>query len=92
MTRETFEQFQARKLAEGYDEVLRREWQPHFVNETHSHPFDTDAVVAHGEYWLTVNGHTTHYRAGETFQVARGVAHAERYGAEGAVFWAARKN
>lgn len=92
MTHDTFEQFQARKLAEGYDEVLQRVWEPHFVNETHSHPFDTDAVVAQGEYWLTVDGHTTHYKTGDAFQVARGVMHAERYGSEGAVFWAARKN
>ena len=92
MSLETFETFQTRKLSEGYDEVLRREWAPGFSNEAHSHPFDTDALVAQGEFWLTVDGRTTHYRAGDCFQVARGVLHAERYGPQGAVFWAARKN
>lgn len=92
MTSETFEQFQARKLSEGYDEVLRREWAPHFANDAHRHPFDTDAVVAQGEYWLTMNGQTTHYQAGDVFHVARDVEHAERYGPQGAVFWAARRN
>ena len=87
----TFEAFQARKLQEGYDQVLLREWAPNFANEMHTHPFDTDAVVAQGEYWLTMNGQTTHYRQGDCFQVARGVAHAETYGPQGAVFWAARK-
>jgi hypothetical protein len=87
----SFEAFQARKLKEGYDEVLIREWEPNFTNPPHDHPFDTDAVVAQGEYWLTVNGQTTHYQVGDHFQVARGVTHAETYGPQGAVFWAARK-
>lgn len=89
---ETFEAFQARKLAEGHDEVLVREWAPDFANEPHTHPFDTEALVAQGEFWLTRDGQTTHYKQGDTFTVARGVMHCERYGPAGAVFWAARKN
>lgn len=92
MTEDTFESFKTRKLSEGYDQVLVREWELGFANNPHEHPFDTDAVVAKGEYWLTMNGQTTHYKAGDVFQVARGVMHSERYGLEGAVFWAARKN
>jgi quercetin dioxygenase-like cupin family protein len=92
MTTLTFDAFKAQKLAEGYDEVLLREWAPNLVNEPHTHPFDTHAFVAQGEFWLTVNGQTTHYVAGSTFELARGIPHAERYGTEGAVFWAARIN
>jgi quercetin dioxygenase-like cupin family protein len=92
MTDDNFEAFRQRKLQEGFDEVLVREWQPDFANEPHAHPFDTDALVARGEYWLTLDGKVTHYKAGDRFRVARGVLHAERYGAQGAVFWAARKN
>lgn len=88
----TFEQFKSRKMGEGFDEVLVREWAPNFENAPHEHPFDTDAVIAQGEYWLTVDGETIHYRMGDTFQVARGVTHSERYGPDGAIFWAARKN
>lgn len=91
MIDETFDAFKNRKLAEGYDEVLTREWAPGFENEPHEHPFDTDAVVAQGEFWLTINGQTTHYLAGAAFKVARGITHSERYGPEGALFWAARK-
>jgi mannose-6-phosphate isomerase-like protein (cupin superfamily) len=87
-----FEAFKARKSQEGYDQVLERVWEPNFFNEPHDHPFDTDAIVAQGEYWLTVDGKTTHFKTGDSFQVARGVVHSERYGPEGAVFWAARKN
>ena len=92
MTTETFEAFKARKLAEGHDEVLVREWAPSLFNDQHDHPFDTDAIVVKGEFWLTLDGKTTHYRIGDTFRVGRGIRHAEKFGPDGAVFWAARKN
>ncbi|MFZ2737404.1 MAG: AraC family ligand binding domain-containing protein [Burkholderiaceae bacterium] len=92
MTDETFDAFKTRKMSEGYDQVLVREWDPDFANEPHDHPFDTDAFVAKGEYWLNLNGHTTHYKTGDVFKVNRGVLHSEEYGPAGAVFWAARKN
>jgi len=91
MSNETFEEFKTRKLSEHYDEVLVREWAPSFSNEPHEHTFDTDAIVVKGEFWLSMSGKTTHYKAGDGFAVARGQAHSERYGPEGAVFWAARR-
>lgn len=92
MSDNTFDAFKARKLSEHYDEVLVREWAPGFANAPHEHPFDTDAIVAQGEFWLTTNGQTIHYQAGDRFAVARGQIHSEKYGTQGAVFWAARKN
>jgi quercetin dioxygenase-like cupin family protein len=58
----------------------------------HEHPFDTRAVVVRGEFWLTVDGQTRHLKTGERFELARHIPHAERYGPEGATFWAARVN
>ncbi|MFM7024809.1 MAG: cupin domain-containing protein [Limnohabitans sp.] len=92
MTTDTFEAFRTSMLGKGYDEVLLREWHPGFANDPHTHPFDTDALVAQGEFWLDMDGQTTHYKTGDSFQVKRGVSHSEKYGPEGAVFWAARKN
>jgi hypothetical protein len=92
MLDETFELFQQRKLNAGFDQVLVRDWAPYFANEPHTHDWDTEALVAHGEFWLTLNDGIHHYKAGDTFTVLRGVVHSEKYGAEGAVFWAARKN
>ena len=92
MIHETFEDFQTRKLQEGYDEVLLREWAPGFTNEPHTHPFDTDALVAQGEYWLTMNGQTQYLVPGSMFELEPNVPHDERYGAEGAAYWVARKN
>lgn len=88
----SFDEFRTRKLAEGFDEVLIRPWEPNFANEPHTHPFFTEALVAQGEYWLTMDGKTTHYKTGDTFRVDRGALHSEKYGPEGATFWAARKN
>jgi quercetin dioxygenase-like cupin family protein len=91
MSAVTFEAFKAKSLANGFDEVLERVWAPNTVVETHSHPFDADAVVTQGEFWLTCDGHTRHLRPGDTFALASHMPHDERYGPEGATFWVARK-
>jgi quercetin dioxygenase-like cupin family protein len=88
----TFDDFQQQALDNGFDEALVREWAPNFSNEVHSHPFDTHALVVQGECWLSVDGQVQHLIAGDTFDLGRDVPHAERYGPEGATFWAARRN
>ena len=87
-----FEDFRRDSLAAGFDEVLERHWPPHTVLETHTHPFSVQAVVTQGEMWLSCGDDTRHLQAGDTFQLAREVPHAERYGAEGATYWVARRN
>lgn len=87
-----FETFKQEKLAEGFDEVLERRWEANFENEVHTHPFDTSALMVQGEYWLYIGDNVRHLRAGDRFQLARDVPHKERYGPNGATFWAARKN
>lgn len=88
----TYDEFRQLKLAQGYDLVLEREWEALLEYGEHEHAFDTDALVVRGEFWLTVDGHTRHIAVGDSFTMARGVVHSERYGPEGATFWAARKN
>jgi hypothetical protein len=92
MTSMTFGEFEAQALARGFDAVLERHWEPGTVLETHTHPFDASALVVGGEMWLTVGGGTRHLRAGDTFELDHGVAHAERYGVQGATYWVARRN
>lgn len=103
MTQPSFQEFEAAAHAEGYTEVISREWPPHTVLETHTHPFDAKALVVSGELWLTVGidtnadtssgteKHTQHITAGQRFELARNIPHDERYGAEGATFWVARR-
>jgi quercetin dioxygenase-like cupin family protein len=88
----TFLQFETAARAEGFDEVLVREWAPDLVLETHSHPFAVKALVVRGDFHLTQGDATHHLRAGEGFELAREAPHAEHYGAEGATFWVARRH
>ena len=92
MTLSTFEELRHQAFKAGFDEVLERQWPANAVLEIHTHPFDVWAVVTLGELWLTAQGRTQHLRGGDTFELAAGEPHAERYGVEGASYWVARKN
>ena len=91
MSLPSFDQFAAAARARGFDEVLERQWAAGTVLDTHSHPFEVDALVVRGEMWLTERAATRHLQPGDRFALAADVPHAERYGAEGAVFWVARR-
>ena len=88
----TYDTFRTQALGEGFDEVIERRWDPLTVLDTHTHPFSVKAVVTAGEMWLTVGTDTRHLRTGDTFTLERDVPHAERYGAEGAAYWVARRS
>ncbi len=92
MNTPNFDSFKSDALSEGFDEVLERHWDPHTVLDTHTHPFGVKALVTQGEMWLTIDDHTQHLLAGDRFALDRDIPHAERYGAEGATYWVARKN
>ncbi|MBS0321697.1 MAG: AraC family ligand binding domain-containing protein [Proteobacteria bacterium] len=87
-----FDSFASQWRAAGYDEVLERTWPPSAVIDTHTHPFAVHALVVRGEMWLTCGDDVRHLVPGDTFELARDAVHAERYGAEGATYWAARRN
>lgn len=88
----TFEAFKAEALAEGFDEVIERKWAPSTVLGSHTHPFSLRALVIDGEMWLIVGNDERHLRPGDEFALDREVPHAERYGAQGAIYWVARRN
>ena len=91
MTQPTLEAFEAAARAQGFDEVLERVWAPSTVLASHTHPFALRAIVVAGEMWLTVGYDVRHLRPGDEFALERDVSHAERYGAEGATYWVARR-
>ena len=45
---ESIEGYRARVLEAGANEVIERRWSPGQVVETHTHPFDADALMAAG--------------------------------------------
>ncbi|MEO8506851.1 MAG: cupin domain-containing protein [Betaproteobacteria bacterium] len=91
MSQVTLEAFEASARAEGYDEVVVRQWAAQTIVETHTHPFALRARVVKGEMWLTVGEEVRHLRPGDSFALDRDVPHAERYGEEGATYWVARR-
>ncbi len=91
MNTNSFDVFESDARAAGFDEAVVREWAPDTVVETHAHPFGADAVVTQGEMWLTCGAVTRHLKPGDTFSLASGVLHAERYGPQGATYWVARR-
>jgi quercetin dioxygenase-like cupin family protein len=88
----TYEEFETAARAAGFDTVLVREWQPGQVVDEHTHPFDVSALVVRGEFVLSCGGVDRPLRAGDRFELAAGEPHTERYGPEGATFWAARRH
>ena len=83
--------FKTVRLAEGFDEVTERVWAPNQVVPEHSHPFAVHALVTAGEMWLTIGDRAQQLVVGDEFHLARDEVHAERYGADGATYLAARK-
>jgi quercetin dioxygenase-like cupin family protein len=88
----TFASFSSEHRAAGCDEILERHWAPNAFIDTHTHPFSVQVLVVQGELWLTLGERVRHLKAGDRFEVDADVPHAERYGAEGATFWVARRN
>jgi quercetin dioxygenase-like cupin family protein len=88
----SYHEFERAAQAQGFDEILVREWAPDLVIDTHQHPFAVKALVVRGEVWLSVGGDTHHLQVGQGFELQRAVPHAERYGGEGATFWVARRH
>jgi hypothetical protein len=79
-------------LVAGYDDVVERVWAPGTWVDTHTHPFDVNALMVDGEMTLAVEGRAPRLlRAGDTFQLAADVPHAEQYGPQGATYWVARR-
>ena len=89
---ETYEQFKAAAMAEGYDEALTREWEANHETPLHEHPFEAFGRIVKGEFWLTIGGKTNHLHQGDTFRVTRHVPHQEKYGPDGTSLWIARMN
>jgi hypothetical protein len=76
----------------GFDEVLKRRWDPGVFLDIHTHSFAVQALVVEGSMWLDLDGRSQELGPGSRFEVDHDLPHAERYGPDGAVFWVARRN
>lgn len=91
MSTVTYAEFEAQARAQGFDEVQERVCSADQIVGEHTHPFEVNALVVQGELWLNCGGDTRHLQAGDRFELAMDLRHEERYGPEGATFWAARR-
>ncbi|MEY2994261.1 MAG: hypothetical protein RL357_1196 [Pseudomonadota bacterium] len=92
MTQANYIEFCDRHRAEGYTEFVEKAWAPDLQLELHQHPFDVQARVVSGEMWLTHSQQEWHLSAGDDFALKANVSHTERYGAQGALVWIARRH
>jgi len=92
MAHSSFEEFEAESKALGFEEVLSREWEARTELPEHTHPFSVRALVVQGELWLTVGDSTQYLCVGDRFELGHSMPHAERYGEQGATYWAARRH
>ncbi len=83
--------FDARARADGFQELLDRDWGADEEVPEHTHPFDARALVTRGEMWLAIGGQPRHLRVGDGFDIIAGTPHTERYGAHGATYRVARR-
>ena len=88
----SFADFADEVRALGFETVVERTWEPSTVVDPHAHDFAAKALIVRGEMWLTVDDVTRHLTVGDTFELAAGVRHAERYGREGAAYWVGRRD
>ena len=85
--------FSQARAAEGFDQFVRVEREPHGMLDTHSHAFEAKALVLAGDIRLrTADGAERTYRAGEVFHLEHGELHAEWYGPEGVTYLVARRS
>lgn len=92
MNHPAFEAFAAEARAAGYEEIAERQWDAGVEVPTHTHPFAVRALVVQGEMVLSCRGQALTLRPGDRFELAREEPHAERYGPQGATYWAARRH
>jgi uncharacterized RmlC-like cupin family protein len=90
----SLDQFRALMIAAGYHQVVERQWAPGIVLDTHTHPFEANAIVVQGEMWLgEPGGAERRLTVGDTFHLAPEIPHTERYcPTQGATYWVARKD
>jgi quercetin dioxygenase-like cupin family protein len=88
MERTTFE---AGLQRDGYLETAERTLAPGEATPEHTHPFDARLLILAGALTYGEAGASRAYRAGESFEVARGTPHTEAAGAEGAAYLAGRR-
>lgn len=76
---------------EGFENFVEVEREANGMIDTHSHPFQSKALILRGEIRLAVAGKEAVYRAGDVFELSNGMEHVEYYGPQGVSYLVGRK-
>lgn len=82
--------FEDELRARGCTDVVIVEWPPGRLSERHVHDFRACGLILDGEYTLETPDGARVLRAGDRFELARGIPHVERVSATGVRILAGR--
>jgi quercetin dioxygenase-like cupin family protein len=86
----TADEFSSELRRRGFQEPTVVERVPGSL-ATHTHPFESRALILAGQITLTIDGRETLYQCGDVFHLEHAQAHAERYGPTGVRYLVGRK-
>ncbi len=83
--------FKQQLRAAGFEEFTTVTREPHGFLDTHTHPFESKALILSGEITLVCQGQERLYRTGDIFHLSHAEPHTERYGPRGVSYLVGRK-
>lgn len=87
----TLEDYRADLKAKGYAEPVEKSWEPHRLNDTHTHDVDLYLFILEGEITVSGPGYATTCRPGDTVEVPGTEDHVEQVGEPGVRFLVASR-
>ena len=85
------EEFIAQLTGQGFETFVDVEREANGMLDSHSHPFESKALILDGEIRIVIAGLECTYRKGDVFELADGMEHAEHYGPQGVRYLVGRK-
>lgn len=85
------EEFIAQLSRQGFETFVDVGREANGMLDTHSHPFESKALILDGEIRIVIAGAERTYRKGDVFDLANGMEHAEYYGPQGVRYLVGRK-
>ncbi len=84
-------EFRQRLAEQGFEAVVTVEREPNGSLDTHTHPFEAQALILSGEITIVAEGQTMHCGPGDIFRLDANIPHTECYGPQGVTYLAGRK-
>jgi mannose-6-phosphate isomerase-like protein (cupin superfamily) len=86
------EDFEAALASQGYAPAVLIQQPIGYAMDVHQHPFDAFALITQGEITIEVDGVSSSYPAGTTFQLPANTPHKESALLQGVSYLAGRRS